>query len=111
MTPAVSFPLISCLHVFKLCFMNTNFPTQELLTRTDNKKIIYYNYQGRSLEKKADGKPKETKYITPYNGSIPVTTSKQYGHRLGTPQSCKMSQLERLTCYHKKKSGIADNYT
>ena len=68
--------------------------------------IIINLIQGRPREKK-DAPKEKSKH---FNERPPSTSSRQYGHKLDSPTGKKIYQFERLTSYHKRKSGLEDNY-
>ena len=64
-----------------------------------------HSMQGNRVEKKP--LPEKTSF---YNTQVPHTQSKTIGASVGSSNGRTMMELERLTCYKKKKTDVGDNY-
>lgn len=61
--------------------------------------------QGNPIEKKV--LPEKMTY---YDSQLPHTQSKTIGASVATSNGKTMMELERLTCYRKKRTDIRENY-
>jgi hypothetical protein len=60
------------------------------------------------------GKPRVKKESPPktnlFTSKLPHTTNQMYGSQISSPETLKITKIERLTCYRKRKSDLSNYY-